>query len=84
LRQIRILLAHAMGGLKRSTIVVQGFRNRKAEFEDDAVGIWAGLWNFALSYSGTTLLSVPQARLVAVKRNLQRDELYDILILRSA
>ena len=26
------------------------FRNRKADFEDDAVGICAGLWNFALSY----------------------------------
>jgi len=39
-----------MGGMKRSTILVQVFRHRKVNFEDEAVGIWAGLWNFALSY----------------------------------
>jgi hypothetical protein len=27
---------------------VQSFRNRKADFEDDSVGICAGLWNLAL------------------------------------
>jgi len=32
-------------------ILVHGFRNRQADCEDDAVGICAGLWNFALSYS---------------------------------
>ena len=37
-------------GMKRYNILVQVFRNRKAYFEDDAVGIYAGLWNFALSY----------------------------------
>jgi DDE superfamily endonuclease len=50
LSQIRIFIEHAIGGMKRSNILVQGFRNRKAHFEDDAVGICAGLWNFALSY----------------------------------
>jgi hypothetical protein len=50
LSQVRIVVEHAIGGMKRSTILVHAFRNRKADFEDDAVGICAGLWNFALSY----------------------------------
>src|SRR5262245_21797303 len=50
LSQIRIFIEHAIGGMKRSNILVHFFRNRKADFEDDAVGICAGLWNFALSY----------------------------------
>jgi hypothetical protein len=50
LSQIRIFIEHAIGGMKRSNILVHVFRNRKADFEDDAVGICAGLWNFALSY----------------------------------
>jgi hypothetical protein len=36
--------------MKRSNILVYGFRNRKADFEDDAIGVCAGLWNFVLSY----------------------------------
>jgi hypothetical protein len=47
---VRIFIEHAIGGMKRYTILVHVFRNRKADFEDDAVGICAGLWNFALSY----------------------------------
>ena len=50
LSQIRIFIEHAIGGMKRYNILVHIFRNRKADFEDDAVGICAGLWNFALSY----------------------------------
>ena len=50
LSQVRIFIEHAIGGMKRSKMVVHVFRNRKADFEDDAVGICAGLWNFALSY----------------------------------
>ena len=50
LSQIRILIEHAIGGIKRYNILVHVFRNRKADFEDDAIGICAGLWNFALSY----------------------------------
>ena len=48
--QVRIFIEHAIGGMKRYNILVHVFRNRKADFEDDAVGICAGLWNFALSY----------------------------------
>jgi hypothetical protein len=50
LSQIRIFIEHAIGGMKRYNILVHVFRNRKVDFEDDAVGICAGLWNFALSY----------------------------------
>jgi DDE superfamily endonuclease len=50
LSQGRIFIAHAIGGMKRYTILVYGFRNRKAGFEDDAIGVCAGLWNFVLSY----------------------------------
>ena len=54
--QIRIFIEHAIGGMKRFGILVQRFRNRKANFEDDSVGICAGLWNLNLCYWGTTLL----------------------------
>jgi DDE superfamily endonuclease len=47
---VRIFIEQAIGGRKRYNILVHVFRNRKADFEDDAVGICAGLWNFALSY----------------------------------
>jgi hypothetical protein len=50
LSQVRIFVEHAIGGMKRYTILVHGFRNRKDHFEDDAIGICAGLWNLVLSY----------------------------------
>ena len=50
LRQVRIFMEHAIGGMQRDNSLVHVFRHRKADFEDDAVGICAGLWNFALSY----------------------------------
>ncbi len=50
LSHVRIFVEHAIGGMKRSTILVHGFRNRKADFEDDVIGICAGLWNLMLSY----------------------------------
>ncbi len=48
--QIRIFVENAIGGLKRYNILVYRFRNHKENFEDDVIGIAAGLWNFALSY----------------------------------
>jgi hypothetical protein len=48
--QIRIFIEHAIGGMKRFGILVQRFRNRKENFEDDTVGICAGLWNLNLCY----------------------------------
>jgi DDE superfamily endonuclease len=50
LSQVRIFVEHAIGGMKRYNILVHGFRNRKENFEDDAIGVCAGLWNFVLSY----------------------------------
>ena len=50
LSQVRIFVEHAIGGMKRYNILVHGFRNRKVDFEDDVIGICAGLWNLALSY----------------------------------
>ena len=50
LSHVRIFIEQAIGGMKRYTILVHVFRNRKAAFEDDAIGVCAGLWNLALSY----------------------------------
>jgi hypothetical protein len=48
--QMRIFIEHAIGGMKRFNILVQRFRNHKEDFEDDSVGICAGLWNLNLCY----------------------------------
>ena len=50
LSQIRIFIEHAIGGMKRYKILVHVFRNRLENFEDDVIGVCAGLWNFVLSY----------------------------------
>ena len=48
--RVRIFIEHAIGGMKRSNILVHTFRNRIEHFEDDVIGICAGLWNLVLSY----------------------------------
>ena len=48
--QVRIAIEHAIAGIKRYNILVQRFRNRRANFHDDVIAICAGLWNFALIY----------------------------------
>jgi hypothetical protein len=45
--------------MKRYNILVHSFRNHKENFEDDVIGICAGLWNLVLSYWGTTLIPSP-------------------------
>ena len=50
LSRVRIFIEHAMGGMKRSNILVHTFRNRIENFEDDVIGVCAGLWNLVLSY----------------------------------
>jgi hypothetical protein len=50
LSQVRIFVEHAIGGMKRYNILVHDFRNHKENFEDDVIGICAGLWNWVLSY----------------------------------
>jgi hypothetical protein len=48
--KVRVFVENAIGGMKRYNILVQRFRNRVANFEDDVIGICAGLWNLTLSY----------------------------------
>jgi len=43
------VVEHAIGGMKRYNILVHSFRNHKEHFEDDVIGICAGLWNLVLS-----------------------------------
>ena len=50
LSRVRIFIEHAIGGMKRYNILVQTFRNRIENFEDDVIGVCAGLWNLVLSY----------------------------------
>jgi len=50
LSRVRIFIEHAIGGMKRYNILVHSFRNRIKNFEDDVIGVCAGLWNFVLSY----------------------------------
>ena len=48
--RVRIFIAHAIGGMQRYHILVHTFRNRIENFEDDVIGVCAGLWNLVLSY----------------------------------
>jgi hypothetical protein len=48
--RVRICIEHAIGGMKRYNILVHTFRNRIEHFEDDVIGVCAGLWNLVLSY----------------------------------
>ena len=50
LSRVRIFIEHAIGGMKRSNILGHTFRNRIENFEDDVIGVCAGLWNLVLSY----------------------------------
>jgi DDE superfamily endonuclease len=50
LSRVRIFIEHAIGGMKRYNILVHAFRNCIENFEDDVIGVCAGLWNLVLSY----------------------------------
>lgn len=50
LSQVRVLIEHAIGGMKRFTILVDRFRNHRENFQDDVIAICAALWNFSLAY----------------------------------
>jgi hypothetical protein len=50
LSQVRILIENAIGGMKRYNILIDRFRNRRGNFQDDVIAICAGLWNFSLAY----------------------------------
>jgi hypothetical protein len=46
----RVLVEHAIGGIKRFGIVTDKFRNRKAGFDDKAMLRSCGLWNYHLKH----------------------------------
>lgn len=48
---VRVLVEHAIGGIKRLGIVSQVFRNRKEGFDDTAMLVSCGLWNYHLAMS---------------------------------
>jgi hypothetical protein len=48
--QVRIFVENAIGGIKRYNVLVHRFRNHKENFDDDVIGICAGLWIFFLGY----------------------------------
>jgi len=50
LSRVRIFVEHALGGMKRSNMLVHAFRNRIENFADAVIGLCAGLWNLGLSY----------------------------------
>jgi hypothetical protein len=50
LSRVRIFIEHAIGGMKCYNILAHTFRNRLENFEDDVIGVCAGLWNLVLSY----------------------------------
>jgi hypothetical protein len=45
----RVLVEHAIGGVKRLGIVSQVFRNKKEGFDDTAMLVSCGLWNYHLA-----------------------------------
>jgi hypothetical protein len=45
-----MFLEQAIGGMTRCNILVHTFRNRIENFEDEVIGVCAGLWNLVLSY----------------------------------
>lgn len=46
---IRVLVENALAGVKRLRIVTDVFRNKKKNFDDQAMFISCGLWNYHLS-----------------------------------
>lgn len=52
LSRVRVVVEHAIGGMKRFAILTQRFRNRKDNFVDTVAVIGAGLWNWKLQCQG--------------------------------
>jgi hypothetical protein len=46
--RIRIIVEHAIGGVKRFGAIAQTYRNRGAQFEDRLTLVACGLWNWHL------------------------------------
>lgn len=47
--KVRVLVEHAIGGIKRFRIVSDVFRNKLNDFDDTAMLISSGLWNYHLA-----------------------------------
>jgi hypothetical protein len=47
----RVVVEHAIGGIKRYRCINEKLRNRKALIDDQLLLLTAGLWNYHLSYS---------------------------------
>jgi len=47
--RVRVLVEHAIGGIKRFRITTDVFRNKLKDFDDQAMLISSGLWNYHLS-----------------------------------
>lgn len=47
--RIRVLVEHAIGGIKRFRITTDVFRNKLKDFDDQAILISSGLWNYHLA-----------------------------------
>jgi len=45
---LRVIVEHAIGGIKRFGILTGKFRNRKERFVDDVAALCAGLWNLKI------------------------------------
>jgi len=46
---MRVLVENALAGVKRLRIVTDVFRNKKKDFDDQAMFISCGLWNYHLA-----------------------------------
>lgn len=46
--KVRVLVEHAIGGIKRLNIVAHVYRNRVKDFDDTVMIISSGLWNYHL------------------------------------
>ena len=46
--KIRIYVENTIAGIKRYNILVQKYRNKRKNFEDDVIAIAAGLWNLEI------------------------------------
>lgn len=46
--KIRIFVENAIAGIKRYFILVNKFRNKKKNFDDDVIAIATGLWNLQI------------------------------------
>ena len=53
--KIRMAVENAICGIKRYNILTHPFRNHKPNGDDDVIAISAGLWNFLLASTPSTI-----------------------------